>query len=271
MSRRKSIAASMIIVACASGCVSGGPPHVPTAFYYGRNMPSEILDEYDRVVIEPDNVPMLPRAHAEPFAYVSLGEVDRSRAYRAEIPPALLIAKNESWNSDIVDVRAPAWRAFVLDRIIEPLWARGLRGFFFDTLDSYTRTTTVAAVRDEHLRGLARIINDVKRRHPSAKVVLNRGFELVPLVAPIDGFVAESLFDGPNGAIAPREREALLRRLKALRVADRRLPIAVIDYIPADRSVERRRAAIRIYELGFDPWITSPALDEMGVGVISSR
>jgi hypothetical protein len=244
--------------------------HVPTAFYYGPNIPAALLDAYDRVVIEPDNVPTLPRARAELFAYVSLGEVNRTRGFRKDLPLALILAPNETWNSDIVDTRAPIWHAFVVDRIIEPLWARGIRGFFFDTLDSYTRTTTRADEREAHRRGLARIIADVKTRHPNAKILLNRGFELLPIVPPVDGFVVESLFWAWDRKPAPEESEQLLTRLREIR-ARYHLPIAVIDYVPADHGKERHEAAARIFALGFDPWITSPALDEIGVSMISGR
>jgi hypothetical protein len=44
------------------------------------------------------------------------------------------------------------------------------------------------------------------------------------------------------------------------------VPITVVDYVPSADLAGRRATARRIAELGFDPWVTGPKLDEYGVG-----
>ncbi|MBX3219293.1 MAG: endo alpha-1,4 polygalactosaminidase [Labilithrix sp.] len=257
----------------APGAPDAGPPSVPTAFFYGKDVPSELFAHYDRVVVEPDHVRSVPSSpRAEVFAYVSVGEVHPSRAWHKDVPKRLFLGRNDAWGSDVVDTRSREWATFLLDRVVEPLWARGYRGFFLDTLDSYERHTASAADRAEHARAIARIIVALQERHPSVKVVLNRGFDVLAHAPRVDGLVVESLFStcdarGGGGCrpVAAAETEALLRRLREVR-SRRRVPIAVIDYAPARDRAERRALARRIAELGFDPWVSTPALDEVGVG-----
>lgn len=249
-------------------------PHVATAFFYGERLPQELLAHFDRVVVEPDHVGMVPAPGAtrgQLFAYVGVGEVNRSRSWRADIPPSLVLGRNDAWASDIVDTRSPEWRSFLLDRVFEPLYVRGFRGFFLDALDSFRRTTSDPAEVARHLQGMANIVTALKRRHPDAKVILNRGFALLPLLnGAVDGLVAESLFQtaSPSGqyaAVSRGDSEALLTALKDARTRYG-LPITVVDYVPPTEPELRRRDALRIWQLGFDPWVATPSLDSVGIG-----
>lgn len=242
-----------------------------TAFFYGKDVPRELLAHYDRVVVEPDHFAKIPESpRAELFAYVSLGEVNRTRPWYASIPKNLFLGKNAQWGSDVVDTKNPAWQAFVLDRVIEPLWAKGYRGFFFDTLDSYKNFAKTPAEEQPHARQLGAIVTTLKKRHPDAKVVLNRGFDVLPHSSGVDGFVAESLYatcdsNGANCRDMPTTAtQELLQRLKTVQ-STYNVPITVIDYAPPDRA-GRKAIANRIRESGFDPWVSAPALDEIGVG-----
>lgn len=260
--------------AARAQATGSGAPHVATAFFYGAKLPNELLAHFDRVVVEPEHVSVLPSprtTRAQLFAYVSVGEVNRSRPWRAQVPEALVIGRNDAWGSDIVDTRSPQWRSFLLDRVVEPLYARGFRGLFLDALDSFHRVTTAPADVARHLRGMADIVAAIKRRHPDVKILLNRGFDLLPLLSVgVDGLVAESLFQtaSPSGAyaaVSPDECQALLRSLGDAR-ARYGLPITVVDYVPASEPDLRRRDALRIWRLGFDPWVATPSLDSIGVG-----
>ncbi|HEY4542161.1 MAG TPA: hypothetical protein VIG66_07310, partial [Noviherbaspirillum sp.] len=84
------------------------------AFYYGPNPPLADLAAFDVAVVEPDHVPD-PRPHARAesdgrhqlFAYVSLGEVQPSRAWYRDLPPGALRGTNEAWGSRVIDQAAP--------------------------------------------------------------------------------------------------------------------------------------------------------------------
>ena len=243
-----------------------------TAFFYGKDVPPELFAHYDRVVVEADHFATIPRSpRAELFAYVSVGEVHPTRGWHKDIPKRLFLGRNTTWGSDVVDTRSAEWRTFLLDRVIEPLWTRGYRGFFLDTLDSYERFSANAADREAHARQIGAIVTAIKQRHADAKVILNRGFDVLPHAPKIDGFVVESLLSTCDAAgttcrpVPTTQTEALLRRLREVQ-GRYRVPITIVDYAPSSDQAGRRALAKRILDLGFDPWVSAPKLDEIGVG-----
>ncbi|WP_394836733.1 endo alpha-1,4 polygalactosaminidase [Pendulispora rubella] len=267
--------------------VATSPPRLRTAFYYAANVPPELLNHYDRVVVEPEYATALPpraASRAELFAYVSLGEVHPTRAYSKQVPTAWVLGKNGEYGADIIDAARPEWRPFVLDRILEPLYQKGYRGFFFDTLESYKRFAPASAW-PRHASSLASIVTGFAQRHPDAKILLNRGFEFLPQVATsVAGVVAESLFNtwepvpGREGQ-APTQRavpvtkeqsDALLAKLRDV-TTRYHLPITVIDYVPASAGADARKAAAKkILAVGFAPYITGFNVDEVGLGEVES-
>ena len=83
----------------------------------------------------------------------------------------------------------PAW---FIENAVAPLWREGYRGFFLDTLDSYR----LAANFDEKAQqdGLVRVIETLHKRYPGIRLILNRGFEIVPRVRDkVQMVAAESL------------------------------------------------------------------------------
>jgi len=115
--------------------------------------------------------------------------------------PERLVGENKDWNSKVIDVSNPEWREFFMDKVVEPLWKAGYRGFFLDTLDSYqlcTDKSKLAAMGT----GLVETVREIKTRHPEARLILNRGFEIFPKVKDIVFAVAaESLYQNFSPAI----------------------------------------------------------------------
>ena len=247
--------------------------HPSTAFYYGAEPPADLLAAYDQVVVEPDHVRGLKafEGHtARPVAYLSVGEVAASGARAREVDRSWVIAENGAWSSWVMDLASPAYREY-LARRFEALWADGYRGFFLDTLDSYRLVR--GERRHEGLRrALVQIVLDLARRHPDAQLLLNRGFEVLPEVAPaVSGVVAESLFDRWDASThSYRPVPDPDRRWLAGELARARdqfgLPVTVIDYRPPDEKVQARETARKIQALGFEPWVTNATLDDVGVG-----
>jgi hypothetical protein len=165
--------------------LSPAAPTFSIAYYYANNPPLDELHAFDIVVVDPDTVGVTPKAyntsHSQLFAYLSVGEVDTSRAWFSSVKASWIIAENSAWKSKVVDLANPEWRTFFLDTLFEPLWNAGYRGFFLDTLDSYQQ------IKDEKLRsglesGLIELIRDIKQRHPDARLIMNRGFEILDKV-----------------------------------------------------------------------------------------
>ncbi len=254
------------------------------AFYYGANPPLADLQAFDIAVVEPAHVPD-PRRHARAakdgthalFAYVSLGEVQPSRHYYRDLPPGALRGANEVWGSRVIDQNAPGWSEFFLSRIVAPLWEQGWRGFFIDTLDSYQLFAKDEAERTVQTQAMVRTLRELKLRYPEARLILNRGFELLPEMAALTHAVAaESLYQGYDAGrrhyrpVPADDRAWLLAQLETVR-DQYRLPVIAIDYVdpmqPGARELARQTAS-RIRAHGFIPWVADGRLESIGVGSI---
>ena len=245
------------------------------ALYYGQSIPLKEFRVFDIVVVEPDHghePKRHARADSQLFAYVSVAEVQASRTYFKDIPPAWQMARNGDWNSIVIDQTPEAWPAFFADRVVGPLWEKGYRGFFLDTLDSYRLAKQFDEAAQQ--RGLIRVIETLHARYPGIKLILNRGFEIVPQVRDkVFMVAAESLYQGWNAGskryepVKPADRDWLLGQLKTIRERDG-IPVLAIDYVaPHDRKLTRETAR-KIRELGFIPWVTDAKLESIGIGSI---
>lgn len=248
------------------------------AFYYGQHLPVAQLAQFQRVVVQADGVKPLElhrlRAEgAQVYAYLSVGEADQGSAWLPKLPAVWVLGRNAAWNSRIMDLTQAGWRDVLLKRV-DALWAKGYRGLFLDTLDSYQAVTESHDAEAAQAKGLLRFLHELHARHPGMHVLLNRGFEVLPQVASwVDGVAAESLYKGWDQAaheyrdVSKKERQWLLRRLDGVRKRFH-LPVYVLDYVPPQRRAEAVDDARRIEKLGFVPWVSNPALDAVGVGAM---
>lgn len=247
------------------------------AFFYGANPPWAELQAFDLVVVDPGHVPN-PAApglrHTRLAAYVALGEVQPSRDYAAKIPKAWMMGENKDWGSRLIDQSRPEWPRFFTDSVIAPLWNQGYRSFFLDTLDSYHLFAKTPEQRAVQEAGMVAVLRAVKQRFPDIRLIFNRGFEILPHTHKlVDMVVAESLFQGFDAGkgkykvVPPQDREWLMGQLTRVK-DDYRLPVLVIDYVPAAERELARKTAKRIMDLGFIPWVTTPDLTSLGVGTI---
>lgn len=247
------------------------------AFHYGSKPPVDALQAFDVAVVEPDSG-FDPRRVSSPqtawFAYVSLGEVLPSRAYFPDIPKNWLVGSNDAWQARVVDQAADGWPAFYVDKVIAPLWERGYRGFFLDTMDSYHLVAKTDAERARQEAGMVRVIQAIKARYPEARLLFNRGFEILPQVhSLVYGVVFESLFRGWNQAqgryteVSQQDRDWLLAQARVIR-EQYKLPVISIDYCPPTDRRCARDTARRIRALGITPYVTDSGLQTVGVGQI---
>ncbi len=264
----------LLLAACFSS-----PLHAENAvaFYYGEQPPIAELRAFDQVVIEPQHVGdrFVEKMHGtEVYAYVSLGEVDGSRPYLDQIPRAWQLGTNPAWGSVVIDQSREAWTTFFIAQVITPLWHRGFRGFFFDTLDSYLLYSGNDKNRQQQREGMIRTLRAIKAKYPEAKLFFNRGFELLPEVHEmVTAVAAESLFSSWNAFeekyVEVNEQDRAWLQEKLLEVRNRyQLPVTVIDYLPAGKREQARIVAEKIKALGFTPWVTNNRLDMLGVGSV---
>ncbi len=222
--------------------------------------------------------------HARPIAplrgpgsillgYVSFGEVERSRPYFAALDKAgALNAANPNWpDARLADLRHPAWRAAVLDRLVPAILALGYDGIFIDTMDNAEAMERQDPVANPGMVAAgATLIAAVRARFPKIRIMLNRGYALLPDVAPkIDYLLGEAMASRWN--FAAKRYELLSEsdwawqagRLRAARARNPALALMTLDYWnPADTTqiaalYARERAA------GFSPYVATLALDRL--------
>ncbi|MHB1566879.1 MAG: bifunctional glycoside hydrolase 114/ polysaccharide deacetylase family protein [Acidiferrobacter sp.] len=256
------------ILALAAPVAAFAAPSI--AFYYGRHPPVHTLQAFHWTVVQPyarfQPTPFDNHDHRA-FAYVSVGEV----APHTAIPTGCRLGTDTVWHQNIVDQARHACRAYTLHTVVDPLWARGYRGFFLDTLDAYRLAVTSPTARAAQRVGLIRLIRDIKAQHPTARLIFNRGFALLPAVHTlVTAVAAESLFDGWNaqtrryGPVPAATRHRLLKQLAAAHGYG--LPTIAIDYLPARARAQAWQDAQRIMALGITPWVTNHNLSIVGVG-----
>lgn len=244
------------------------------ALFYGARPPKAELRAFDWVVLDPDHdfrpidIVLPP---AIPLAYVAIGEACPSRPWFGNIDAAWVIGENRTWDSKVMDMANPSWRNFLLEQVIIPLWQKGYRGFFFDALDSYRLIEGSDAKAQQY--GLVELIRELKRRLPGSRVILNRGFEILPLVsALVDMVAAESLFQSWDvrqqnyRAVSEEDRHWLLDRFAEVRQLG--LSCLAIDYAPPQDRAAARAIAKEIKESGCLPYVTDANLETIGVGAV---
>ena len=271
----RTVVLTILLALLSTAAAAEAAPTPAVAFYYGSEPPWDELHAFDWVVVEPGHVPdaqLAKQQSSELFAYVSVGEVDRDRAYLKKIPDAWRLGINRAWNSIVIDQAQPQWPAFYVDNVIAPLWQRGFRAFFLDTLDSYQLFADSDAKRTAQEDGMVAVIRLIKQRYPEARLILNRGFEILPQVHElVNAVAAESLYAGwdpVHGTYAPvgkDEHDWLQEKLIEVR-HDYRLPAIVIDYLPPGQRSKAREVAAKIRADGFIPWVTDHDLNMLGVG-----
>ncbi len=254
--------------------VNASATNPAVALYYGDNPPWDVLQAFDIVVVDPGHVPRpsaVALAHTTLAAYVAVGEVQPSRAYADSIPKHWLRGENKDWGSRLIDQSQAEWPAFFTDKILQPLWDAGYRSFFFDTLDSYQLFAKTPAERALQEAGLVSVIQTVKQRYPQAKIIFNRGFEILERTHTlVDMVAAESLFQAYDAGkasyttVSATDRQWLLAQLR--KAADEfGLPVLAIDYVPPAQRDLARTTAQRISDLGFIPWVATPDLASVGI------
>lgn len=246
------------------------------AFFYGDHPPMNELRAFDWVVVEPGHLSdPSPYQHDESqvFAYVSLGEVSPDKPYLAQMSSAWLKGESRTWNSRVIDQTSAEWASFAVDHIFAPLWQAGYRGFFLDTLDSFNLIANTDDERTAQAQGLANVIAAVKQRFPQAKLIFNRGFEVLPLTHQWADAVAfeswSSAYDSDKKRyrdVPQADRDWLAGQLAQVQLWN--IPVIAIDYVAPEERTKARDVARQIQNDGFIPWVTNPELDVLGVGLV---
>ncbi len=233
------------------------------------------LANFDLAVVDPDAFPKISdlKTHdVVTLAYLSVGEAESYRAYWPRIQGAdWIVRENPNWKENfLVDVRAPQWRALLLDEIIPPILAKGFDGLLLDTLDTAPELEESDPVHYAGARAaMIELVRAIKTRYPKAYIVPNNGLALLEEMAPhIDGLMVEDLTHGynfetktyePVPADLTREKLGALRRARALQ----EFPVFLVDYAkPGDTAAIARTRRVA-QENNLVPYVTTVELDRV--------
>ena len=250
-----------------------------TAVFYGANLPTEILSQYSRIIVESGNVKAeeltaLQVNGSSVFAYVSVGEVSPSRTWFKNIKKKWILGENKVWDSKVMDLTSTGWQDFILDSVVTPLWDAGYRGLFLDTMDSFYLFAKNPKEQEKQANGLTKLLQKIQKRYPDIRFISNRGFEVLPSIGnQLEAVVAESLFASwDNGKkvykkTSDNDQEWLLNKLKTIK-NNASVDIIIIDYVALGKHADAKKVAEKITNEGFIPWVSIPSLDLAGIGSI---
>ncbi|OYD75728.1 UNVERIFIED_ORG: hypothetical protein BDU10_0779 [Burkholderia sp. CF145] len=200
-------------------------PHVNLAFFYGSRVPVGELQAFDAVVIDPASG-FDPAAH--PLRHTVW--LTRTHADAAQGTPDAFVAAQ-----------------------IEPLWARGYRGFLLDT------PAAIAAV------------DAIRAAHPDARLVIGGDAALqaaLPYAKALYAVIGPSLVrDAASGNVAAGERDARIAAAQQFTQTTGVLVVS-IETCPADDRACARATAAQVLAAGVTPYVTNASLNVVGIGAI---
>ncbi len=249
-------------------------PTPSVGLYYGAGAAPAAFRDFDWVIVNPgtERLPTDFSPKQQIFAYISLGESVPGDPLYQQLPSDCSLGTNSSWGGKIINLAKSSCRGYLLHQVLDPVWAQGYRGFFLDTLDSY-ETVTTGAARSAQEKGLVDLIQAIRKAHPDAKLIANRGFAVLPQIhQDLVAVLAESLYEGWNQAehqytqVSATERQGLKKELQKAQTYG--LPAIVVDYMPS--GMNRKgwwEDAQKIRADGFIPYVTNAELTAVGAGL----
>ncbi len=257
----------MLLLGAAGSLLHAAEPSL--YINYAANPPAEALLRHSVCILDPaakaDLKPGQAKGNAF-YAYVSLVEVAATspKLAAAETRDVRFVGENTAWNSRLMDVTQPSWRTFLLEELAAPAAARGYDGFFLDTADSLSLLPKEVAGAQARAAVLD-AVRELKKRWPTKRIILNRGFDLLPELKDIvHGLLVESVyqtFDPTThrhkavAAHGSRWLEGKIREAQGLG-----LTVYAVDYVNPVQLPLAAKTAEKLRALGAVPLVTTPDL-----------
>jgi uncharacterized protein (TIGR01370 family) len=243
--------------------------------FYGVSADESLLGTYDIAVLDPGfqgSISLVAGAGTRVCSYLSLGEIRASDPFFSFVDGAALLAENPDWQGTRrVDVRAPSWCSFVLEKLIPSIAAKGFTGLMLDTLDTAPYLELLDPSRYRGMKAAAiGLVATIRERWPGLTLIMNRGYALLPhVVENIDAVIAESLITFPDqqsGGFAwvhPRQMEQQLSLLKPATQRRPPRPVLSLDYWYPEDVKTIAEIYRRERDLGHHPYVATRLLDQI--------
>jgi polysaccharide biosynthesis protein PelA len=245
--------------------------------YYGDTHEPQEFMPYDVIVFDRENHPDLSTLRGKGkilLGYISGGEGEQRRSDYDSHQKVHLLEKetNPNWDDNrIVDIRSPAWTAYIIEQLIPDMLHQGFDGIFIDTLDSIEHLeSTKPADYKGMVEGAITMIKMIRLHYPDIKIMVNRGYQIVPAVlGEIDYVLGEGTlvkydFESKKTELFPTEifQEYVLRAAEWRKKAPH-LQVMTLDYWDMDD----KEGVEHIYNLhranGFIPYVTTIDLENV--------
>lgn len=269
---RKRIYSLLAALVCLNGCAAEKRPVKTWAVYYDHKLPAETFKNMDLVVFDRRHYPRfesLKGSNTKVLAYISIGQVYDDVPERLMLQKKhLLLSPDTLWKSHTVDITAPEWHELVLEYVADAE-EKGFDGVMLDTIDSplYWAESKVPDQLPEMREKAAALIRTIRTTFPSMKIMLNRGFLLLPMVASdLDYVLAESIMVDTDvsarqfSLFPPNTYAEAVTQLHETVAFAPHLQVMTLDYWDPDdgNGLEKIYATQR--QQGFVPYVTTPDL-----------
>lgn len=244
--------------------------------YYSDKAPVEAFASYDLIVLDADHHPYLEgfiQQKKEILGYISLGEVENERSYFGEVKEqGILLQENEYWpGSFYVDVRDPRWAKLVIEDLIPQILFQHFDGLFLDTLDN---PGDLERKDPERYKGMveaaAQLVKLIRQHYPNIKIMMNRGYELLPKVGgTIDMVMGESVyadydFENKTYRVIPKDLyETQVKILKEAQLMNPNLQVYTLDYWDPTDSKVIKDIYQKQRDNGFIPYVATVDLHKI--------
>ncbi len=217
----------------------------PFAVCYAKVTPEQVKN-YELVIVEPDfysleEIKSLRATGPKIIAYLTLGEVDENRWYFSKLERHGFRGKNENWNSYYIDLEKEEVRLTILNEVIPEIAAKGVDGFFLDTIDAVSPETD----RGDLQPYMVELIEAIRAEYPDKIIIQNAGLFLLDRTGDdIDAFLTEALasdYDFTDQEYEIRTDEQFNLRLGYLQhyVEKSNKPYFILDFADAPEQIER--------------------------------
>lgn len=232
------------------------------AFYYGKDFNDPRSKIFDKLVVQPQNIPkeILKENPERYYAYISIFEFNEETLKR------FAISYRQDWKTYIADIRDKLWQEHLLQKI-KDLKKDGFINFFFDNIDSYKLISKTPQEEEEFKNALIDFLERFKKENPESDLILNRPLELLDKTLKYSSKIAvESLYStfDPINKTYTRTSEQETKYLSEILKNAKNMgyKVYVIDY-EKDKT-KRVEIARMIKEEGFEPYVSDYMLEEWG-------
>ena len=242
--------------------------------YYGHNISYPIVGLHDYIIVQPSHINVHTHGFKvykdKMYAYVSIGEIDTTIKEYKQIDKEWILTENSAWGSKVLDLKNRDYINFLFDVMIEPKMKMGFKNFFFDTLDSYQLVAQNAKDMLASEEALIAFINEFHQRYPDAKLIVNRGFEIIDKIHDsLEAVLFESYYRGVGGEklaykkVSAIDREWLDYHIDKIKSYN--LDVISVDYLAQKDMNQSTKVVQQIQKRGMIPYIANRDLNIYGI------